>query len=179
MKGISALNHNVLFSQFPPSLSSFSHSPVWHFYSTSHPHSRSFLYLSPWKIPLIFGSGFEQKLWAKRLILALIPLVWTIIKVLNWFLGGYVFFNAGSSQVQVTAWNLFISFFILCLFFIFILPDQGNNIFLKKDHTLKLALNGILRAGWKCIPCTSWTFSMCFAPSQGQEEKQIVQMLSL
>lgn len=152
MKGISALNHNVLFSQFPPSLSSFSHSPVWHFYSTSHPHSRSFLYLSPWKIPLIFGSGFEQKLWAKRLIPALIPLVWTIIKVLNWFLGGYVFFNAGSSRAQVTAWNLFISFIFIYLFLFY----QTRVIILKKkDHTLKLALNGILRAGWKCVPCTS------------------------
>lgn len=139
MKGISALNHNVLFSQFPPSLSSFSHSPVWHFYSTSHPHSCSFLYHSPWKIPLIFGSGLEQKLWAKRLIPALIPLVWTIIKVLNWFLGGYVFFNACSSQVQVTAWSLFISFFILYLFFIFILPDQGNSILFKKKKKKKVA----------------------------------------
>lgn len=27
-----------------------------------------------WKIPLISASGFEQKLWAKRLIRALIPL---------------------------------------------------------------------------------------------------------
>lgn len=171
MKGISALNHNVLFSQFPPSLSSFSHSPVWHFYSTSHPHSRSFLYLSPWKIPLIFGSGFEQKLWAKRLILALIPLVWTIIKVLNWFLGGYVFFNAGSSQVQVTAWNLFISFFILEYFFLFLFYQTRVIILKKKDRTLKLALNEILRAG--CAQAKSLVWVLSF-PSQGQEEKQIV-----
>lgn len=69
-----------------------------------------FFYLSLWKIPLILGSGFEQKLWAKRLILALIPLARTIIKVLNWFLGGYVFFIAGCSKRK----------FLLGIFLIFL-----------------------------------------------------------
>lgn len=73
MEGISALNHCVLFPQFPPSLFSFPHSP----YGTLGPpltHSLPRL-LPRWKIPLILGGGFEQKLWAKRLILALIHLV--------------------------------------------------------------------------------------------------------
>lgn len=60
--------------------------PSPHLLSASHP---------PRKIPLILDGGSEQKLWAKRLIPALIRLVSTIIKVLNWFLGGYAFFIAG------------------------------------------------------------------------------------
>lgn len=101
MEAISALNHFVLFSQFPPSLFSFSHSLSGTFIPSLASRSLSFS-TSLWKILLILASGFEQKLWAKRLILALIPFAWTIIKVLNWFLGGYVFFIA----VEVPAWSL-------------------------------------------------------------------------
>lgn len=74
MEGISALNHDVLFSQFPPSLFSFSHSPSDTFIPPLTRARFLFLTLSLWKIPLISASGFEQKLWAKRLIRALIPL---------------------------------------------------------------------------------------------------------
>lgn len=106
MEGISALNHYVLFSQFPPSLFSFSHSLSG---SSIPPFSTglSFFYLSLplWKIPLISASGFEQKLWAKRLIQGIDPTRLNDhkgVKLVSWRI---CIFHHWLLQVQVPARN--------------------------------------------------------------------------